>query len=123
MSIKSSPTLITQLQNKFGSHRFFQAVRIVNENSISSHQINYHMKLIILTGMLKKVMNIAINILGGSSSNLTALSYPGAGIQAMFGIGDRFSMFLSDTPVDGYMLDIIQENSRRFTSIELPDCR
>ena len=60
---------------------------------------------------------------GGSSSNLTPLSYPGAGIQAMFGIGDRFSMFLSDTPVDGYMLDIIQENSRRFTSIELPDCR
>lgn len=60
---------------------------------------------------------------GGSSSDLTPLSYPGAGIQAMFGIGDRFSMFLSDTPVDGYMLDIIQENSRRFTSIELPDCR
>ena len=51
------------------------------------------------------------------------LLYPGAGIQALFGIGDKFSMFLSDTPVDGYMLDIIQGNTKKLTSIELPDCR
>ena len=51
------------------------------------------------------------------------LSYPAAGIQAMFGLGDRFSMFLSDTPIDGYTLDIIQGHSRKFASIELPDCR
>lgn len=62
-------------------------------------------------------------IVGGSSSEVIPLLYPGAGVQAMFGIGEHFSMFLSDSPVDGYMLDIIQGNNRKFTSIELPDCR
>ena len=56
-------------------------------------------------------------------SEVIPLLYPGAGIQALFGIGDKFSMFLSDTPVDGYMLDIIQGNTKKLTSIELPDCR
>jgi len=59
----------------------------------------------------------------GADSMLSPLTYPGAAIQAMFGIGRKFSMFLSDTPVDGYMLDIIQDKSRKFASIELPDCR
>lgn len=62
-------------------------------------------------------------LIGSSESSVIPLLYPGAGVQAMFGIGERFSMFLSDSPVDGYMLDIVQGNSSKFTSIELPDCR